>query len=96
MRKTLIVIAALAAVLEALSDSPYEVAPTQANVLWLKLPGVDGAELSSRLERQGVIVSPGGAIGEADRIRASVHLPQHAARLVRALQVAAEQEPHAA
>lgn len=84
------------AVLEALADSPYEVAPTQANVLWLKLPGVDGAELASRLERQGVVVSPGGAIGEGDRIRASVHLPQHAARLVRALQVAADQEPHAA
>ena len=84
------------AVVAALAGGPYEVEPTQANVLWLKLPGVDGAELAARLERQRVIVSPGGAIGESDRIRASVHLPEHTTRLVHALQIAAEQEPHAA
>ena len=83
------------AVVEALRDSPYEVSPSQANVVWLRLPGVDGAELAARLERQGVIVSSGGAIGEAAHIRASVHLPEHATRLVRALELAVEQEPHA-
>jgi histidinol-phosphate aminotransferase len=84
------------AVVAALQDSPYEVVPTQANVVWLRLPGVDGAELAARLERQGVIVQPGGAIGEAAHVRASVHLPEHAARLVRALEVAAGGEPDAA
>jgi histidinol-phosphate/aromatic aminotransferase/cobyric acid decarboxylase-like protein len=62
----------------------------------LRLPGVEGAEHAARLERQGVIVQPGGAIGEPGHVRASVHLPEHAQRLVRALEVAAEQEPHAA
>jgi secreted trypsin-like serine protease len=78
-----------AAVVAALEDSPYEVAPTQANILWIRLPGLDGAELAARLEAQSVIVQAGGAIGEPERIRASVHLPEHATRLVRALEVAA-------
>ena len=91
-----IVAAQRTAVVEALRQSPYEVAPTQANVVWLQLPGVDGAELAARLERQGVIVAAGGQIGQAEHIRASVHLPEHATRLVRALEVAAEQESDAA
>jgi histidinol-phosphate aminotransferase len=77
-------------VVEALAATPVEVRPSQANVLWLRLPGVDGAELAARLEREGVIVQAGGAIGEPDHIRASVHLPQHATRLVRALELAAQ------
>lgn len=79
-----------AGVLAALDESPYEVAPSQANILWIRLPGVDGGELAARLERQSVIVQPGGAIGEPERIRVSVHLPEHATRLVRALEVAAD------
>ena len=89
-----------AAVVAALEQSPYEAAPTQANVVWLRLPGVDGAELASRLEAQNVVAQPGGAIGEPEYVRASVHLPEHATRLVRALELAAEQgkgrERHAA
>ncbi len=68
-----------------------EVAPTQANVLWMRLPGLDGAELAQRLDRQGVIVQPGGAIGEPEHIRASVHLPEQADRLLRALELAVEE-----
>lgn len=79
-----------AAVLAAVKDSPYEVLPSQANVLWISLPGVDGAELAARLERQGVLVQAGGAIGSPSHVRASVHLPEHATRLVRALELALE------
>jgi histidinol-phosphate aminotransferase len=78
------------AVHAALMQSPYELEPSQANVLWIRLPGVDGAELTARLERQGVVVQPGGSIGEPDRIRASVHLPEHTTRLVRALELAVQ------
>ena len=70
----------------ALQGGPVEVQPSQANVLWLRARGMDGAELARRLELHGVIVSPGGAIGEPDYIRASVHLPQHAERLMHALE----------
>ena len=74
---------------EALRGSEYEVEPSQANVLWLRLPGVDGAELAARLERHGVIVQSGGGLGEPSRVRASVHLPEHVDRLLRALELAA-------
>ena len=85
-----------ARVVETLRATPYEVAPTQANVVWVRLPGVDGAELASRLERHQVIVQPGGAIGAPDHVRASVHLPQHADRLLRAFELAADEAAHAA
>lgn len=86
---------------EALRDSPYEVQPSQANVLWLRLPGVDGAELASRLERHAVLVQSGGGLGEPGHVRASVHLPEHVDRLLRALELAAadaepsDARPHA-
>jgi histidinol-phosphate aminotransferase len=78
-------------VVDELRRTPIEVAPTQANVLWMRLPGLDGAELAQRLDRQGVIVQPGGAIGEPEHIRASVHLPEQADRLLRALELAVEE-----
>ena len=73
-------------VVGALRDWPVEVQPSQANVLWLRAPGLDGAELARRLELHKIIVQPGGAIGEPDYIRVSVHLPQHAERLLHALE----------
>jgi histidinol-phosphate aminotransferase len=84
-----------ARVVDALRSTPVEVSPSQANVLWMRIPGVDGAELAARLERHQVIVQPGGAIGSPDFVRASVHLPQHADRLLRALELSIEDE-HAA
>jgi histidinol-phosphate aminotransferase len=81
-----------ARVVEALDSTPVEVAPSQANVLWMRVPGLDGAELAARLERHSVIVQPGGAIGAPDHIRASVHLPQHADRLLRALELSVESD----
>ncbi len=71
---------------EALRGTPVEVQPSQANVLWMRARGMDGTELARRLELHGVIVQPGGALGQADHVRASVHLPQHAERLLHALE----------
>jgi histidinol-phosphate aminotransferase len=79
-------------VVEELRGSDYEVSPSQANVLWLRRAGVDGAELAGRLERHGVLVQSGGALGEPGRVRASVHLPEHADRLLRALRLAEEDD----
>ena len=70
----------------ALRDLDYDVAPSQANVLWIAAPGVDGAELNRRLERQGVIVAAGGALGDAARVRLTVPPTREAAdRALRAL-----------
>jgi histidinol-phosphate aminotransferase len=67
-----------------------DVATSRANVLWLAAPGVDGAELGRRLERQGVIVAPGGALGDRDRVRLTVPPNEEAAdRALRALESAA-------
>ena len=37
-----------AGVVARLAATPVELSPTQANVLWLRVPGVDGAELAAR------------------------------------------------
>jgi histidinol-phosphate aminotransferase len=68
----------------------YRLPDSQANVLWLELPGVDGAELARRLERAHVLVAAGGPLGAPDRVRATVPgRDEHADRLARALEQAA-------
>jgi histidinol-phosphate aminotransferase len=51
---------------------PVAVTPSQANVLWLRADGLDGIELAHRLERRGVIVQPGGALGDPGHVRVTV------------------------
>jgi histidinol-phosphate aminotransferase len=74
----------------ALRERGFDVAPSQANVVWLLAPGRDGAaELSAQLHRSGVIVQTGTGVGSPDRVRVTVpHLPEHLDRLLRALDVA--------
>lgn len=73
-----------------LRERGFDVAASQANVIWLPAPGRDGAaELSAQLHRSGVIVQTGTAVGSPDRVRITVpHLPEHVDRLLRALDVA--------
>lgn len=67
----------------------YEAPDSQANVLWLALPGLDGAELSARLERAQVLVAGGGQLGEARHVRVTVPpRDEHVERLLRALELA--------
>ena len=53
-----------ARLVEGLLDLGLDVAPSQANVLWLRADAIDGGELAHRLERHGVIVAPGGPLGD--------------------------------
>jgi histidinol-phosphate aminotransferase len=76
-----------------------DVAPSQANVVWLAAAGVDGAELARRLGHAGVIVAPGGPLGDPARVRLTI--PAHADssdRAARALEsaVAPRDRPRAA
>jgi histidinol-phosphate aminotransferase len=65
------------------------VAPSQANVLWLAAPGIDGAELARRLERNAVLVAAGGALGDPARVRLTVPPdPAAADRAMRAVESA--------
>lgn len=67
----------------------YELPDSQANVLWLSLKGVDGAELSARLERGHVVVAPGGPVGQPGHVRMTVPArEEHMTRAVRALELA--------
>src|SRR5919197_2880885 len=50
--------------LGALRERPVRASPSQANVVWLRADGLEGAELAHRLQRSGVIVRAGGPLGD--------------------------------
>ena len=62
-----------------------DVPDTQANVLWIEAPGIDGAELAARMQRAGVIVAGGARFGEPARVRAAVQTPMAGERLLSAV-----------
>src|SRR4051794_37583269 len=72
------------------------VTPSQANFVWLEAAGVDGAELARRLDRAGVRVASGGALGGAERNPGGGHGGAAADRLLRGLRgaVARPHGPH--
>jgi histidinol-phosphate aminotransferase len=69
----------------ALHDLPVDAPGSEANFLWLSAPGLSGAELAARLERQSVVVAPGGPLGDEDHVRAAVRGPVSTDRLLGAL-----------
>jgi histidinol-phosphate aminotransferase len=77
-----------ARLLEALRTREIDVSPSQANVLWLGAPGVEGAELAYRLERHGILVAVGRPLGDGARVRASIQGREAGDRLLRALDLA--------
>jgi histidinol-phosphate aminotransferase len=67
-----------------------DVTDSQANFLWIRVPGLSGDELANRLRKQGVIVAPGGPLGEDHHVRAAIRNEQASKRLLRALEKVAE------
>ena len=57
-------------------------------MLWLRAEGIGGGELAHRLERHGVLVAPGGPLGDGAYVRAAVHRAEAGERLERALELA--------
>lgn len=72
--------------LSALDDLGVQVAPSQANFVWMKVEGISGGDLAARLERERVLVAPGGPLGADDHVRAAVRGPNETSRLLLALQ----------
>lgn len=68
-----------------LEELGVEVAPTQANFLWMRVEGISGADLAARLERERVLVAPGGPLGADDHVRAAVRGPNESSRLLLAM-----------
>jgi histidinol-phosphate aminotransferase len=69
----------------ALHDMPVDAPDSEANFVWLRAPGLSGAELAGRLERSGVIVAHGGALGDEEHVRAAIRGGAAADRLLTAL-----------
>jgi histidinol-phosphate aminotransferase len=74
-----------AELLRELANVGVEVAPSQANFLWMKVQGISGADLAARLERERVLVAPGGPLGADDHVRVAVRGPNETSRLLLAL-----------
>jgi histidinol-phosphate aminotransferase len=63
----------------------FEVDPSQANFLWAAHPGVSGSELAARLERTGIRVAPGDALGEPQHVRIALRSKAASDRLLDAV-----------
>jgi histidinol-phosphate aminotransferase len=74
-----------AQLLGELENLGVEAAPSQANFVWMKVEGISGADLAARLERERVLVAPGGPLGADDHVRAAVRGPNETSRLLLAL-----------
>ena len=84
-RRTAAVRAERSRLVGELREAGFDVTETQANVVWLRRDGLDGAELAARLQRAGVIVATGARFGDPTRIRAAVQSRAASDRLVQAL-----------
>ena len=71
--------------LELRSRDRIVATPSQANFVWLEAAGLDGAELVRRLDRVGVRVAGGGALGDPNHIRVAIHDGAATDRFLRAL-----------
>jgi len=71
---------------EQLREMGVDVADSQANFLWIRVRDLSGDQLASGLRKQGVIVAPGGPLGEDQHIRAAVRDEAASNRLLRAIE----------
>jgi histidinol-phosphate aminotransferase len=82
------VIAERRRLLHAIADLPVDAVESQANLLWLRAPGLPDGELVDRLRRSAVIVHPGSELGEPDHVRATIQSHEAGDRLLEALRAA--------
>jgi histidinol-phosphate aminotransferase len=71
--------------LERVTALPVDADPSEANVVWLRAPGLTGGELATRLRRSGVLVWSGAAVGDEDHVRVALQSPNATDRLLDAL-----------
>ncbi len=70
----------------ALRERGFEVADSQANFVWAAHPSLPGAELAALLERAGILVAAGDALGEPQHVRIAVRSPAATDRLINAVE----------
>jgi histidinol-phosphate aminotransferase len=71
---------------DQLRELGADVTDSQANFLWIRVPDMSGDQLANGLRKQGVIVAPGGPLGEDNHIRASILGEAATNRLLRAIE----------
>jgi histidinol-phosphate aminotransferase len=71
---------------EQLRELGADVTDSQANFLWIRVRDMSGDQLANGLRKQGVIVAPGGPLGEDHHIRAAVRNEAASTRLLRAVE----------
>ena len=69
----------------ALRKRGFEVADSQANFLWAAHPSLEGGELAALLERAGVLIAAGAALGEPHHVRIAVRDGRASSRLLSAI-----------
>ena len=57
---------------EQLRALGVDVTDSQANFLWIRVRDMSGDQLANALRKQGVIVAPGGPLGEDHHVRAAI------------------------
>jgi histidinol-phosphate aminotransferase len=70
---------------EQLRELGADVSDSQANFLWIRLRDMSGDQLANGLRKQGVIVAPGGPLGEDHHIRAAIRNEAASNRLLNAI-----------
>ena len=70
---------------DQLRELGVDVGDSQANFLWIRVPDLSGDQLANALRQQGVIVAPGGPLGEDHHIRAAVRDEAASNRLLSAI-----------
>jgi histidinol-phosphate aminotransferase len=70
----------------ALRERGFEVADSQANFLWVAHPTLPGAELAARLERAGILIAAGDALGEPRHARITIRSSFATDRLINAIE----------
>jgi histidinol-phosphate aminotransferase len=79
------VVAERTRLLERLHELPVDAAPSEANLLWLRAPGIAAPELAARLRRNGVIVMSGAEVGDDAHVRVTIQSAAATDRLLEAL-----------
>jgi histidinol-phosphate aminotransferase len=68
-----------------LRERGFAVADSQANFVWAAHHTLSGGELATLLERSGILVAAGDALGEPRHVRIAIHSPAATDRLLGAL-----------
>jgi histidinol-phosphate aminotransferase len=71
---------------DRLRELGADVTDSQANFLWIRVRDMSGDQLANALRKQGVIVAPGGPLGEDHHIRAAIRDEPASNRLLRAVE----------